>query len=104
MRSQKPSNSPGSGSEVVERQKIAKERATQRVRGWTVQNEMRGVLRRVSASAARRIFDSAHSREIGALQKTVSVVAKTREGTASMTREHKLLDGNRGNLCVKEFR
>ena len=37
-----------------------------RVRSWTVQNEMRGVLGRVSASAARRIFDFANSREIEA--------------------------------------
>ena len=66
MEPQKPGNSPGSGTEVVERQKIAKERATQRVRSWTLQNEMRGVLGRVSASAAGRIFDSANPREIGA--------------------------------------
>ena len=66
MRPQKPGNSPGPGPEVVERQKIAKKRATQRVRSWTVQNEMRGVMERVSASTARRIFDSANSREIGA--------------------------------------
>ena len=44
---QKSDNSPGLGPEVVERQKIAKERAAQKVRGWTVQNEMRGVLGRV---------------------------------------------------------
>ena len=30
----------------------------------------------------------------------MSVAAKTRENTASMTREHKFLGGNRGNLCV----
>ena len=66
MRPQKPGNSPGPGSEVVERQKIAKERTTRRVRSWTVQNEMRGVLGRVSASAARKIFNSASSREIEA--------------------------------------
>ena len=66
MEPQKPGNSPGPGTEVVERQKIAKERATQRVRSWTLQNEMRGVLGRVSASAAGRIFDSANPREIGA--------------------------------------
>ena len=66
MKLQKPENSPMSGPEVVEREKIAKERATQRVGSWTVQNEMRGVLGRVSASAARRIFDSANFREIGA--------------------------------------
>ena len=66
MRLQKPGSSQGPGPKVVQRQKTAKERATQRVRGWTVQNEMRGVLGRVSTSAARRIFDSANSREIGA--------------------------------------
>ena len=36
----------------------------QRVRSWTVQNEMRGVLGRVSAGAAERILDSANPREI----------------------------------------
>ena len=61
---QKPGSSPGPGPEVVQRQKIAKQRATQRVRSWTVQNEMRGVLGPVSASAAGRIFDSANSRKI----------------------------------------
>ena len=66
MRPQKPGNSQGPGPEFVERQQIAKERAMQRVCRWTVRNEMRGVLGRVSASAARRIFDSANSREIGA--------------------------------------
>ena len=64
MESQKPGNYPGSGPEVVERQRVAKERATQRVRCWTVQNEMRGVPGRVSASAAGRILDSADPREI----------------------------------------
>ena len=38
----------------------------QRVRSWTVLNEMRGVLGRVFASAAGRILDSANPREIGA--------------------------------------
>ena len=36
----------------------------QRVRCWTVQNEMRGVLGRVSTGAAGRILDSAYPREI----------------------------------------
>ena len=30
------------------------------------------------------------------------VSAETRESTASVTREHKLLGGNRGNLCDEE--
>ena len=104
MEPQKSGNSPRLGKEVVERQQIAKERATQRVRSWTVQNEMRGVLGQVSASAAGRILDSANPREIGAKQKAVSVAAKTRENIASMAYKHKLLGGNRGNLCVEEFR
>ena len=66
MEPQKPGNSPEPGTEVVKRQKIARERAMQRVRFWTVQNEMRGVLGRVSGSAAGRILDSANPREIGA--------------------------------------
>ena len=64
----KPGNSPGPEPEVVESQKIAKERAAQRVRSWTVQNEKRGVVRRVSASAAGRILNSSNPREVGALQ------------------------------------
>ena len=61
---QKPGNSPGSGPEVVQRQRVAKERVAQRVRSWTVQNEMRDVLGQVSTGAAGRILDSANPREI----------------------------------------
>ena len=52
MEPQKPGNSPGFGPEIVQRQRVAQERAVQRVRSWTVQNEMRGVLGRVSEGAA----------------------------------------------------
>ena len=65
---------------------------------------MRGVLGRVSTGAAGRILDSANPRDIRTKKKAVSVAAKAREDTASMTREHKFLSGNRGNLCVKELR
>ena len=68
MEPQKPGNSPGSGPEVVQRQGVAKERATQKVCSWTVQNEINGVLGRVSAGAAGRILDSANPREIRTLQ------------------------------------
>ena len=64
MEPQKPGNSPGSGPEVVERQRIAKKRAAQRIRSSTVQNEMISVLGRVSAGAAGRILDSANPSEI----------------------------------------
>ena len=64
MEPQKPGNSPGSGPEVVEGPRVAKERAAQRVRSWTVQNEMRDVLGRVSTGAAGRILNSANSREV----------------------------------------
>ena len=57
---------PGSGPEVVERQRVVKDRASQRVRSWTMQNEMKGVLGRVSAGTAGRILDSANLREIRA--------------------------------------
>ena len=75
MKPQKPGNSPRPGPEVVKRQKVAKERAAQRLRSWTVQNEMRNVLGRVSAGAAGRILDSANPREVKALQMAVSVAA-----------------------------
>ena len=52
MELQQPGNSVVSGLEVVERQRVAKERAAQSVCSWTVQNEMRGVLGQVSAGAA----------------------------------------------------
>ena len=39
----------------------------QRVRSWTVQNEMKGVLGRVSTGAAGRILDSANPENIRAL-------------------------------------
>ena len=52
MEPQKPSNSPEPGPEVVERQRVAKERVAQRVRSWTVQNEMEDVLDRMTADAA----------------------------------------------------
>ena len=55
---------PRPGPKVVERQRDATERAAQRVRSWTVQNEIRGVLGRVSAGAAGRILDSAKPTEI----------------------------------------
>ena len=51
MELQKQGNSPGPGPEVVKRQRIAKERAAQKVRSWIVQNEMRGVLGQMSAGA-----------------------------------------------------
>ena len=50
----------------VERQRVAKERAAQRVRSWTAQNEMRAVLVRMSAGCARRLLDSANPNEIRA--------------------------------------
>ena len=64
MEPQKPGNSPWPGPEVIERQRVAKELAVQRVRSWRVQNEMRGVLGQLSTDAAGRILDSANPREI----------------------------------------
>ena len=66
MEPQKPGKFPGPGPEVIERQRFAKESAAQRVHSWTVQNEMRGVLRRVLTGAAERILDSANPEEMGA--------------------------------------
>ena len=74
MESQKPGNSPGPGREVVERQRIAKERAAQKVCSWTVQNEVRGVLGRMTAGAAGWILDSG----IKSFPKAASVASKTR--------------------------
>ena len=58
MEPQKPGNSPGPGPEVKEKPSVVKERAAKGVRSWTVQNETRGVLGRVSADAERWILNS----------------------------------------------
>ena len=63
---QKFGNSPRPGPEVAKRQRVAKERAAQRVLRWTVQNEMSGVLGQVSTGAAGKILDSANPKEIRA--------------------------------------
>ena len=52
MEPQKPGNFPRPGPEVVERQSVAKERAAQKVRSWTLQDEMRSVLGWMSTDAA----------------------------------------------------
>ena len=70
---------------------------------WTVQNEMRGVLGRVSAGAAGRILDSANPREIRTKQKAVSVAASTRENTVSMTREQSSSVEIEGTCVLKNF-
>ena len=66
MKPQKPGSSPGPGPEIVERQRVAKVRAAQRVRSWTVQNKMKNVLERMATDAAWRILDFANSREVRA--------------------------------------
>ena len=53
MEPHKPGNFPGPGSEVVETQRVARERGAQKVCSWTVQNEMRSVLGRMTAGAAQ---------------------------------------------------
>ena len=52
MEPQKLGNSSGPGAEVIKVQRIAKKRVVQRDCSWTVQNEMRGVLERVTVGAA----------------------------------------------------
>ena len=52
MKPQKQGNSPGPGPEVRGGQRVAKEQAAYRMRGWAVQNEMRGTLGRMSAGTA----------------------------------------------------
>ena len=46
--------------------RVDKEQAVQKSCSWIMQNEMRGVLGRVSAGAACRILDSARSSKIRA--------------------------------------
>ena len=66
MEPQKPGNFPGPGSEVVKREREWPKSERHRVRCWTVQNEMRDVLGRVSAGAAERILDYANPKKIRA--------------------------------------
>ena len=81
---QKPGNSPGPGPEVVERQRVAKERAAQRVRSLTVQNEVRGVLGRVSRGAVGRIASAA--KRLQESRSTPPVREKTRVDTRGKRR------------------
>ena len=57
----------------------------QRVRSWTVQNKMRGVLERVSAGAAEKALYSANSRE----------------NTAIVTRKHRTGQGHKGRTSTR---
>ena len=72
-------------SQRSQKEKIANEQAAQRVRSRTVQNEMTGVLSRMTTNAAQIVLNS---REIKVLQKAVSVVAKMRK--AGFTHNFKL--------------
>ena len=64
---------------------------------------MRGVLDRMTVGAAQRILDSVNSREMRVAE-SFSVATKTREGTAGVTKKHKLLSGYQEDLCAEEFR
>ena len=66
MELQELGNSPRLGPKIVKRQRVAEERGTQRVRSWTVQNEIKGAPRRVSARAAGRILNFSNPRKIRA--------------------------------------
>ena len=66
METQKLGNFSRHGPEVVERLRVTKERAVQRICSRTVQNEIRNVLGQVSAGDAGRILNSANPREIKA--------------------------------------
>ena len=77
MKPQKPSNSSRHGPEIVERQRVAKER--QRVRSCTVQYEMKGVLERMLADGAKTILDS---REIKSLTEDYVRCSKVERGNS----------------------
>ena len=102
MKPKKPGNSPRPGPEVVKRQRVAQERAAQKVSSWTVQNERgpgTGVGRRYRNDS--RFCQSSRDKS---LTEGYVVVTWTKQNIASVTRENKFLGGNRGNLCVKDFR
>ena len=65
---------------------------------------MKGVLGRKTTDTTSRIIDFANSRKIRVEQKALSVAAKTREDTASVTKKHEFVSGHRGVLCAEEFR
>ena len=89
----KPGNFSGPEPEVVERQRVAKKRAEQRVRSWTAQNEMRSVQGRVPAGAARR-FSILPVLEEEGLNSRLGPLQRKQESTMRAWREHKFLDGN----------
>ena len=86
--------------ETVSRQRVSGTKSPQ----LDSADEMRSVPGRVSTGAAGRILNSANPREIRIRKKAAPAAAKTREDTASTTREHKFPGGNRGNPRAKESR
>ena len=63
MEPQKLSNFSDPEPEIVEKQRVVKEQAAQRVNSWRVQNEMRSVFGRMIADAACRVLVSVNSME-----------------------------------------
>ena len=64
---------------------------------------MRGVLRRVSVGAAGAICDSANPRDKSLSASCVRCNEDEREHS-ECGEENKFLSGDRGKLCVEEFR
>ena len=82
---------PIPGSEIAERNGVAKEQVAPKICNRTVPNKMRGILDWMTTDAARRTLNSSNFSEIRVEQKAVFVVAKTRENATSATRNHKFL-------------
>ena len=67
-----------------------------RVRSWTVQNEMRVVLKRVSAGAAGRILDSANLRE-----KNLSILSMLKRKEWPQCHRENSWQVRRSHICQK---
>ena len=101
MESQKPSNPPRPGLEVLERQRVAMERAAKRFRSWIVQNE-RSVLVRITEGAESRILNSAIcSKTEGCVR--CSENEREHNERDNGAQAHKFLSRNRENLCQRIY-
>ena len=78
------------GPEVVQREGVTEERPAQKVRSWRIRNKMRYFWGRIITCAEQSILNSS---EIRVQRKAVSVEAKTRESTMSVTLEPKFVSG-----------
>ena len=70
---------------------------------WTVQNEMRSVLGWMTRGAALRIPNSSNFTEMRLTEAHV-YCSEHEKGHNERDKNHKFLNGHKGDLCVEKFK